>query len=160
MLFISPYSLLDDNACMCNAFNGIISTTHYLQGTFNGTLVDSYIYIRVVLGVYMYIYVWNVSLLSTLYKCKSRTRATAEHSTPIRVSQTRSSRVPVRLLRLLQQLPPSVYDLVDGGLLVAGAGNDVLVVRRDVAAKHRGRLLRLQGKPKRKDVMDVKRHRR
>jgi hypothetical protein len=49
----------------------------------------------------------------------------------------------------------SIYDLVDGGLLVAGAGNDVLVVRRDVAAKDRGRLLRLQEDPE-EGVIDVK----
>ena len=36
-------------------------------------------------------------------------------------------------------------DLVDGGLLVARARDDVLVVRRDVAAQHAARLLGLGG---------------
>lgn len=36
-----------------------------------------------------------------------------------------------------------IVDLVDGGLLVPGARHDVLVVYGDVAAQHRGRLLRL-----------------
>ena len=31
----------------------------------------------------------------------------------------------------------SVHDFVDGGLLVAGAGHDILVVRRYVATQHR-----------------------
>ena len=38
---------------------------------------------------------------------------------------------------------PSVNDFVDGGLLVARTRHDVLVVRRNVTAKHRRRLLRL-----------------
>lgn len=38
-----------------------------------------------------------------------------------------------------------IVDLVDGGLLVPGARHDVLVVYGDVAAQHRGRLLRLRG---------------
>lgn len=39
-----------------------------------------------------------------------------------------------------------IVDLVDGGLLVPGARHDVLVVYGDVAAQHRGRLLRLRGR--------------
>lgn len=41
-----------------------------------------------------------------------------------------------------------VDDLVDGGLLVAGAGHDVLVVRRDVTAQDGRWLLGLQEEKK------------
>lgn len=37
---------------------------------------------------------------------------------------------------ILAQLDCSVDDLVDGGLLVTGTGDNVLVVGRDVAAEH------------------------